>query len=63
MRDAEITFQPYIDAGITNEDTNWEDKFWDTIHVSQEEYTGLYPSKNHENTFLYLYLHGVETFI
>ena len=28
--DAKISFQPYLDAGITNEDTNWDDKFWDT---------------------------------
>ncbi|GAA4268927.1 glycoside hydrolase family 65 protein [Hyunsoonleella aestuarii] len=32
--DAEITFQPYLDSGITNEDTNWDDKFWDTTNVS-----------------------------
>ncbi|TBN00895.1 glycoside hydrolase family 65 protein [Hyunsoonleella flava] len=32
--DAEIVFQPYLDSGITNEDTNWDDKFWDTTHVS-----------------------------
>lgn len=27
-REAKITFIPYIDAGIENEDTNWEEKFW-----------------------------------
>ncbi len=32
--DAEIIFEPYLDSGITNEDTNWDDKFWDTTHVS-----------------------------
>ncbi len=32
--DAEIIFQPYLDSGITNEDTNWDDKFWDTTDVS-----------------------------
>ncbi|GGD14519.1 glycoside hydrolase family 65 protein [Hyunsoonleella pacifica] len=32
--DAEIIFQPYLDSGITNEDTNWDDKFWDTTEVS-----------------------------
>ncbi|MBQ0786787.1 MAG: glycoside hydrolase family 65 protein [Oceanihabitans sp.] len=34
--DAEITFQPYLDAGITNEDTNWDDKFWNTQNLTQE---------------------------
>ena len=33
--DAKITFTPYIDAGITNEDTNWDDQFWDVLEVSQ----------------------------
>lgn len=32
--DAEIIFQPFLDSGITNEDTNWDDKFWDTTDVS-----------------------------
>ena len=30
---ADIQFQPYIDSGITNEDTNWDDKFWNTTNV------------------------------
>ncbi|WP_165730663.1 glycoside hydrolase family 65 protein [Polaribacter sp. 20A6] len=33
--DAKITYTPYIDAGITNEDTNWDDQFWDVLKVSQ----------------------------
>ncbi|WP_127845731.1 glycoside hydrolase family 65 protein [Psychroflexus aestuariivivens] len=31
--DAEITFQPYIDSGITNQDTNWDDQFWKTTNI------------------------------
>ncbi len=27
--DAKIVFKPYLDAGIENEDTNWEEKFWE----------------------------------
>lgn len=30
---AAIQFKPYIDSGITNEDSNWDDKFWNTINV------------------------------
>ena len=33
--DAKITYIPYIDAGIKNEDTNWDDQFWDVLDVSQ----------------------------
>ena len=27
--DAEIVFKPYVDAGVHNEDANWEEKFWE----------------------------------
>ena len=33
--DAEITYIPYIDAEITNEDSNWDDQFWDILEVTQ----------------------------
>jgi maltose phosphorylase len=32
--DGEIKLTPYLDSGITNEDSNWDDKFWDTTSVS-----------------------------
>lgn len=32
--DAEVSFVPYLDSGITNEDSNWDDKFWNTTNVS-----------------------------
>ena len=31
---AEITFQPYLDSGIHNEDSNWDDQFWNTTNVT-----------------------------
>ena len=34
--EAEIYFSPYLDNGITNEDTNWDDKFWDVLKVGHE---------------------------
>ncbi|MDO6515701.1 glycoside hydrolase family 65 protein [Zobellia uliginosa] len=34
--DAEIKFVPYLDSGITNEDSNWDDKFWNTTSVRSE---------------------------
>ena len=36
-REAKITFIPYIDAGIENEDTNWEEKFWEPIEILDDE--------------------------
>ena len=35
--DAKVVFQPYLDAGIENEDTNWEEKFWETLEIKNEE--------------------------
>tara|TARA_R110002051_G_scaffold143507_6_gene216517 strand:+ start:37930 stop:40233 length:2304 start_codon:yes stop_codon:yes gene_type:complete len=32
--DAKITFEPYLDGGITNEDSNWDDKFWNIKEVT-----------------------------
>ncbi len=32
-RDAKIVFKPYIDAGVHNEDANWEEKFWEPLEV------------------------------
>src|SRR5690606_1579533 len=34
--DAEVVFKPYIDAGIQNVDSNWDDKFWNTTKVELE---------------------------
>ncbi len=31
--DAKITFKPYVDAGVHNEDANWEEKFWEPLDV------------------------------
>jgi maltose phosphorylase len=30
---AKIVFKPYIDAGVHNEDANWEEKFWEPLEV------------------------------
>lgn len=35
--DGEIIFIPYLDSGITNEDSNWDDEFWNSTHVSTSE--------------------------
>lgn len=35
--DATISFEPYLDSGIKNEDSNWDDKFWNTTNVAAED--------------------------
>ncbi|WP_179375152.1 glycoside hydrolase family 65 protein [Winogradskyella wichelsiae] len=49
--DATITYQPYLDSGITNEDTNWDDKFWDTVKVSQEGEKAFIEAKTMKTEF------------
>ncbi|XLS28738.1 glycoside hydrolase family 65 protein [Flavobacteriaceae bacterium M23B6Z8] len=39
--DAVISYEPYVDAGIENEDTNWEEKFWEPIQVEENEKQGF----------------------
>ena len=34
--DAKIVFRPYVDAGVHNEDANWEEKFWEPVSVEQK---------------------------
>jgi len=49
--DARITFEPYLDGGITNEDTNWDDQFWDTLNVSAENNQAFIQSKTMKTDF------------
>ena len=36
-QDAKIVYKPYIDAGVHNEDANWEEKFWEPIEVQHTQ--------------------------
>ncbi|AUC83572.1 glycoside hydrolase family 65 protein [Lacinutrix sp. Bg11-31] len=49
--DATIKFQPYLDSGITNEDTNWDDQFWDTLKVSTEDKQAFIEAKTMKTGF------------
>lgn len=50
-RDAEIVFMPYLDGGITNEDSNWDDKFWDTLSVSEKNQQAFIRSRTMKTHF------------
>ncbi|GLB48545.1 glycoside hydrolase family 65 protein [Neptunitalea lumnitzerae] len=39
--DAEVTLIPYVDAGIENKDTNWEEKFWEPLAVNENGVRGF----------------------
>ncbi|PWB24923.1 glycoside hydrolase family 65 protein [Flavobacterium sp. HTF] len=34
-KDAKIVYKPYVDAGVTNEDANWDEKFWEPLEVKK----------------------------
>ena len=48
---AKISFQPYLDAGITNEDSNWDDKFWDVLSVSHKNNQAFIQTKTMKTDF------------
>lgn len=49
--DAQISFTPYIDAGITNEDSNWDDKFWDIKGISANKSAAFIHSATEKTAF------------
>lgn len=49
--DADIVFTPYIDGGITNEDTNWDDQFWDVLNVNQKNHQSFLQAKTMKTDF------------
>ena len=51
-KDAQIVFKPYIDAGVTNEDANWEEKFWKPISVKNSGNEGFVTAKTYKTHFV-----------
>ena len=49
--DASITYTPYLDASITNEDTNWDDQFWDILNVSAQKEQSFIEAKTMKTNF------------
>lgn len=48
---ATIKFIPYLDSGITNEDSNWDDKFWNTTNISSKENRAFIESHTMKTNF------------
>ena len=49
--DGEITFVSYLDGNVTNEDSNYEEKFWINISSGSKEYKGNVISRTKDNEF------------
>lgn len=49
--DLNILFEPYIDAGITNEDSNWDDAFWALEGVKSIDHQAFINSRTNKTNF------------
>jgi maltose phosphorylase len=50
--DAKIIFKPYIDAGVHNEDANWEEKFWEPLEVKNSDNEGFVTARTFKTHFI-----------
>ncbi|OYU84652.1 MAG: family 65 glycosyl hydrolase [Flavobacterium sp. BFFFF2] len=50
--DAEIMFKPYLDAGVHNEDANWEEKFWEPLQVEHTGDRGFVTARTFKTHFI-----------
>lgn len=56
---AQITFSPYVDAGVTNEDANWEEKFWQPVDVKHEGNSAFVTARTFKTHFdVATYMHN-----
>ncbi|GIJ93637.1 glycoside hydrolase family 65 protein [Capnocytophaga stomatis] len=49
--DAEINFESYLDSSIENHDTNWEEKFWNTLEVQHATNKGFIVAETKKTAF------------
>lgn len=49
---ATITFSPYLDAGIHNEDANWEERFWETLDIKSFGNNGFVSARTLKTGFV-----------
>lgn len=50
-KDAAIVFKPYLDAGVHNEDANWEEKFWEPLQAQHTDNRGFVTARTFKTHF------------
>lgn len=50
-KDTKIIYKPYIDAGVTNEDANWDEKFWEPLEVKKSGNEGFVTAQTFKTHF------------
>lgn len=51
-KDAKIVYKPYVDAGVTNEDANWEEKFWEILDLNSSENEAFVTARTFKTHFI-----------
>jgi maltose phosphorylase len=49
---ATIVYKPYVDAGVTNEDANWEEKFWEPLNVQHSKNEAFVTARTFKTHFV-----------
>ncbi len=50
-RDMTISMLPYLDSGVENYDANWDDKFWDTLRITEGKGRGSILTRTRKTNF------------
>jgi maltose phosphorylase len=61
--DFEIEFTPYVDGNIVNEDSNWDDAFWQQISHEVNNGTGVVVARTNKTEFEVATAMSVKSFI
>ena len=61
--DAEITMEPYVDGGIKNMDSNWDDKFWSITKIASEGNRAFIESHTMKTNFAVCTFMQAEVFV
>ena len=51
-KEVTIVFKPYIDAGVTNEDANWEERFWEPLNTKQANDKAFITARTFKTNFI-----------
>lgn len=51
-RDIAAVFKPYVDAGVHNEDANWEEKFWEPLAVNHNQNEAFVTARTFKTHFI-----------
>lgn len=50
-KSAKISFKPYVDSGVKNQDANWEEVFWEALDAGQETDFGFVQARTFKTGF------------